>query len=508
MTVMISISIMKTWRISTNDNKGYSVPELVVAMVILVMLSLAVMSAYTVLVGSAGLAKMKSAGLGLATEQLEYLRSLPYDYLAISGGTINSSGPKLPANKEATAGPYTFIITTSIQYADDAYDGCLNYPTAQSYLCRGGPPKTGTPIDANPRDYKLADVVVKEKRSGREVSRVSTQIAARVAETGGNTGALIVTITDSTGQPISGATARAVNNTLSPVFDQTAVADTNGVALFLDVTPDSGKDFVITVSNPGYNTLSTIAPSGSLVPTYPHVSVLAQQVTSSTLKIDQLAADSLQITVVDSSGAALPGSTFSIKGGTKLYTSAVDQTYSFTQNAVVTDGSGQYLFHNLVPGPYYVCFTNDLCSANNYLTVTQAALGGNSLQPVFVPAGQTSEAGSGPMQLAKLYVSSSSASPRIKTITPTDFSAGSANIGTAQFTVTGANLANATVSLRQGGVTLTTSKIDTDASASIKRQVNLSGQLGAWEVLVTNGSTTLVQTGLTPGALGGINVAP
>lgn len=183
-------------------NDGYSVPELVVAMAILVSLSVAVLGAYTILVSSAGLAKMKSAGLGLATQQLEYLRSLPYDYLAVQGGSINSSGPKIPGTKQLSSGNYTFVVTTTIQYADDAYDGCLGYPAAQSYLCRNGPPKTGTAVDSNPRDYKLADVVVREKKSNREVARVSTQIAARVAETAGNTGALLVTVTDSIGQAI------------------------------------------------------------------------------------------------------------------------------------------------------------------------------------------------------------------------------------------------------------------------------------------------------------------
>ena len=499
---------MKKWRLNHQDQNGYSVPELIVAMVILVTLAVAVMGTYTVLVQSAGLARMKSAGLGEATEQLEYLRSLPYDYLAVQGGTINSSGPKIPATKEVVSGSYTFVVTTVVQYADDAHDGCLSYPPAQSYLCRNGPPKTGTPVDTNAKDYKLVDVVVEEKTTGREISRVSTQISARVAETGGNTGALIVTVTDSTGQPVSGATVRVTNSTLSPAFDQTTTSDTNGVALFLDVTPDSGKDFVVVASFVGYNTLSTIAASGSLVPTYPNVSVLAQQVTSSTLKIDHLAEDSLKVNIVDSNGIALPGKVFSITGGTKLYTATADQTYGFIQNAVTSDSNGQYMFHGLVPGPYYVCFMNDVCSSGNYLSASHSAFGGNSLQPIVVPAGDTSELGSGPMQLAKLFISTSSTTPRIKTLVSSTFAASSANIATAQFTITGSNLDNAVVTLNQGVAVLTTSKVGTDLATSIKRQVNLAGQTGAWEVSLVSGGFTVTQNGIAPGTLGGINVTP
>ncbi len=164
----------------------------------------------------------------------------------------------------------------------------------------------------------MADVVVKEKKTNRELARLSSQVAARVAETGGSTGALLVTVTSSNGEPIGGANVQVINSTLSPSFNQTTATDSNGIALFLDVTPDSGKDFIITSSKTGYSTLTTIAASGSLSPTYPNVSVLAQQVTSSTLKIDQLAADSLQINLVDTTGAVLPNQVFSVKGGIKL----------------------------------------------------------------------------------------------------------------------------------------------------------------------------------------------
>lgn len=167
------------------NSNGYSIPELIVAIVILTTLVLGVMGTYAVLLGSAGLAKKKAAGLGLATSQLEYLRSLSYDDLAVQGGAIDSSGPKIPASKEQQSGPYYFFVVyaTDIQYVDDAYDGCFNYPAGQEYLCRNGPAVTGKPKDTNPRDYKIADVVVTEKNSSKEVTRVSTQIAARVAET-------------------------------------------------------------------------------------------------------------------------------------------------------------------------------------------------------------------------------------------------------------------------------------------------------------------------------------
>lgn len=497
---------MKQWRMNFLNKKGYSIPELVVALVILTTLAIGVMGTYTVLLGSAGLAKKKAAGLGLATAQLEYLRSLPYDYLAVEGGAIDSSGPKIPATKQEASGPYNFTVTTTIQYVDDAYDGCFNYPEAQSYLCRNGPVQSGTPADTNPKDYKIADVIVTEANSTKEITRVSTQITARVAETAGNTGALLVTALDSLGQPVGGATITVTNSTLSPAFSQSQTTDVNGVALFLDVKPDSGKDFVIAASKSGYSSLTTIGANGSLLPTYPNVSVLTQQTTSATMQIDQVAAQSLKVSIVDSAGAPKPNASFSIRGGIKLYTDTQDLSYSYTQNAVVSDVNGEYIFANLTPGPYTVCYASDVCSTGQYLNVLQAAYGDNSFQPFVIRPGTTSVSGSGPMQVVRLNVGTDSAAPRIAKIEPASFETSSPGIGTAEFTITGANLSGSVIQLRQGTTLLPTSVVDTDTQTTLRRTVNLASRPGAWEVVLTKGSSTLVQTGIAPGTLGGINV--
>ncbi len=487
---------------------GFTIAELTVSMVILVTFSLGVMGTYFIMVGSAATARMKSAGLSLATEQLEYLRSLPYDKLAIQGGAINTTGAKLPATKEATVGPYTFVITTAINYADDAYDGCLVYPSAQSYLCRNGPIKVGTPVDSNPRDYKLIDVVVKEKNSNKEASRVSTQIAARVAETGGGTGAILVSVVDSTGQVIGDAQVSVVNTTVTPNINQTISTDVNGVALFLDITPDNGKDYTVSVSKSGYSSLSSIPSSGSLLPTYPNISVISQQVTSSTMKIDRTAADSLLVRIVDTSGNPISGNTFSIRGGVKLYTSVVDQSYSYTQSSVATNVSGEYLFHNLTPGQYQLCYANSVCSSGRYAVSLQAMYGPQSWQPFTIDPGTVNPSGSSPMQTVILTTTSSSSYPRIFNTSPSSISSASGNLDDVEVIINGANISNASVLMRQSGVTVSGIQVGIDSSGSIRRRFDLTGKTGAWELVVTAGGGTVTQNGILPGSLGGFNVTP
>ena len=491
-----------------NNDSGFTIAEVVVSVVILTIFSISIMAAYFVMVGSAATARLKSKGLSIATEQVEYLRSLPYDNLAVEGGSINSSGTKIPATKNVTVGSDTFVVDTTIVYVDDAYDGCLAYPTAQSYLCRNGPAKSGLPVDSNPRDYKVADVVVKEKNSSKEVSRVSTQIAARVAETGGATGALIVVVVDSTGQAISDATVAITNSTVSPAVNQSDATDVNGTALFLDVTPDSGKDYVISATKSGYSTLTTIASSGSLLPTYPNVSVLAQQVTSSTLKIDKVAPDSLLVKIVDSDGSPRSGAQFSIRGGVKLYTSVADQTYSFNQTGVTSDSNGEYIFHNLTPGQYEVCYSSSLCQTGRYIVALHSTFGSQSWQPFSVDPGLVNQLGGSPMQTVMIFTSSSSTYPRVKSLSPGSISATGNDLSVTDVIINGSNLSGSLVELNQAGVSTPGTIVGTDSGTTIRRRFNLLGKSGSFELIVTNGSGTVKQNGLSPGTLGGFNVTP
>lgn len=491
-----------------NNNSGFTIAEVVVSVVILTIFSISIMSAYFIMVGSAATARLKSKGLSVGTEQIEYLRSLPYDNLAVEGGSINTSATKIPASKEVTVGSDTFIVETTIVYVDDAFDGCLAYPSAQSYLCRNGPAKSGLPVDSNPRDYKVADVIVKEKNSQKEISRVSTQIAARVAETGGATGAIIVVVVDSTGQVISGATVTITNSTVSPQVNQSVGTDVNGTALFLDATPDSGKDYVITATKSGYSSLTTIASSGSLLPTYPNISVLAQQVTSSTMLIDKISSESLLVRVVDSNGSPRPGAQFSIRGGVKLYTSVVDQSYSYTQTSITADSNGEYLFSNLTPGQYELCYSSSLCQSGRYAIALHSTFGSQSGQPFTVEPGVTNQLGGTPMQTVTMYTSSSSSYPRISSISPSSISATANNLDDVEIIISGSNLSGSLVQLRQTGVDSNGTTVGVDTGTSIRRAFNLSGKTGSFEVVVTGAGGIVTQNGLAPGTLGGFNVTP
>ena len=269
------------------SQRGFTLVELMVSLIVLAIVSLSLTALFTALVNSAAVAKQKAVASALATNQMEYLKSLPYDSLAVAGGSIYATSP-IPASISETVNGVKYTVKTSISYVDDAYDGCGSYPTQalkQTY-CRNYPPPTGAPaLDTNPADYKVADVTVYSP-GGSQLAEVDTEISARVAETSSATGALFVTVIDNNGDPVTGALVNVTNSKVGPVnvSDNT---DQNGVAIFYDLPPDTtAYDYVVTASATGYSTLTTIAPSGSLQPTYSSQKIFSQQSSSVTLTLN------------------------------------------------------------------------------------------------------------------------------------------------------------------------------------------------------------------------------
>ncbi|MGZ6004618.1 MAG: carboxypeptidase-like regulatory domain-containing protein [Candidatus Saccharimonadales bacterium] len=342
------------------SNSGFTIAEMAISIVVVSIVSLSVIGLFTALVKSAVISKRKAVASTLATNQMEYLRSLPYDSLAVAGGSIYSANP-LPATTTVTLDNVKYSVKTAISYVDDAFDGCGNYPTQQlkQTYCRNYPAPAGAPaVDSNPQDYKIADVSVSAHGI---LASVDTQISAKVAETASTTGALFVTVIDDSGNPVSGANVNLANASLSPSLNLNDNTDENGVAIFYGLPPDSsGNHYVITASLTGYSTLATIVPNGSLQPNYLSQNILTQQSSSVTLVIKPMTNDSLVLETTDSSGNPLAGVKVYAKGGYKKYASTADTSYYFdnfspSDSRPTTDGSGLASMSGLVPGPYVFC---------------------------------------------------------------------------------------------------------------------------------------------------------
>ncbi len=516
---------------------GYTLVELLLTLVVLAVLALGAFDLFTSLLHSAIVAQREAAASTLATNQMEYLKSLPYDKLAVAGGAIVST-TTIPASFTKKIEGVTYTVTTGITYVDNAYDGCGSYPTLalkQKY-CRDYPAPSGAPAtDNNAGDYKDMTVTVTDK-SGLRLATVDSHAAALVAETASNTGALFVYVVDSSGNPVVGATVIATNSTTTPTVNVTDTSDSNGIVIFYDLPPSSsGNKYVIAASNSGYSSLTTIAPTGSLQPTYSSQNLIAQSSSYITLTLKPQGTNSLVIETVGTTGTALPGAKIYVKGGYKKYTLSTDTTYYYdtlspSDIRPTTDGNGLAARTNLVPGNYVFC--GDLgatsCSVGGttyYLAAAVPYGGSNPLQPIMVPIYDPANPPSTTysynsvnyLQKVRLILTTNASFPRVSQLSPSDVSLSTSNLANFAFNITGVNVpCSATaascatiVRFTEGANTYTAvcTGTNTNNQQQLSCTVNLTGLVaGTTQLIVNVGANTLTMPA-SP-LLGGLIVTP
>lgn len=513
---------------------GYTLVELLVVMTVLAVLSLGTFTLFISLLHSAVVAGRQAVASTLATNQMEYLKSLPYDNLAVAGGAIIS--PKtVPGTITKKVNGQTYTIVTNITYVDDAYDGCGSYPnvTLKQKYCRSYPPPAGAPAtDSNPGDYRDVNVSVKDT-SGVYLASVDSHIAALVAETASNTGALFVKVVDDSGTPVSGATVTTTNSFVSPAVNASDTSDSNGIVIFYDLPPSTTNyRYQISAANTGYSSLTTIVPVSTLTPTYSSQNLISQSSSFVTLTLKPQAANSLVIETTDLNGSPLPNAKIYVKGGYKKYTAATDTNYYYdtmTPSDIrpTTDGSGLAALNNLVPGSYLFCgdagaTSCRIGSTTYYLAAAIPYGGSNALQPITVPVNPATPpsttytyGGAEYLQKVRLMLTTNSSFPRVSTLSPDDISLTGGTLANLAFIVTGTNLpcsSNAAscsthVSFSQAGNTYTAACTGASSGLQLNCTVNLSSvTAGDLQMSINAGSNTLTLP-VSP-LLGGLVVTP
>lgn len=517
-----------------NGDGGFSLVELVIGITVLTVVAISFLTLFTSLIRSTLTAKRKAVASSLATNQIEYLKSISYDSLAVAGGSIYSASP-LPANTTEKVDGFNYTITTSINYIDDAFDGCTNYPTQaiKEKLCRNYPPPTSqTSTDTNPADYKIVNVAVKDA-SNNTLASVDTQIAARVAETSSTTGALVVTVIDENGNPIQGASVNVSNTTTTPAINLTDSSDSNGIAIFYNLPPDSNNfDYLISGSKSNFSSLNTITPT-ALTPTYSNQKIFTQSSAFVSLVLKKQGSDSLVLEAKDLSGTNLANLKIYLKGGYKKFSSSTDTQYYYdnmlpSDNRPSTDSNGLVAFSNLVPGAYYACgdsgSTSCVIGGTNYYLVASIPYGGSSAYlPVVVPSYDPGNppAITFPYQTKNYYqknrmiMTTSSTFPRLNNINSHEISLSTDNIGAYNFQINGANLpctssaasCSTLVKVIQGSNTFTASCTGTSAGLTLDCLINLTGIVaGSTQISITVGSNNY--TSPPDMILGSFNVIP
>lgn len=216
-----------------------------------------------------GLSKLKATATTIASSQMEYLRSLPYDTIGMQGGIPAGT---IPQYASTTNGGLLFDVRTYIEYADDDADGL------------GAADTNGITAD-----YKHLKVVVSYTVDAitRSITLVSNASPKGIESTDGG-GTLQVNVVNAVGSPVSGASVQIENAAVSPAIDFTTFSDTYGL-VYLPGAPTS-TEYQISVSKTGYSSATTYARDATNVnPTPGFLTVVEGSTTSSTFAIDQLA---------------------------------------------------------------------------------------------------------------------------------------------------------------------------------------------------------------------------
>lgn len=325
--------------------KGISIIE---ALILIFVFSVVTISFYSVFsVGSRYIlsSKNKILAIALANAEIEKLRNLPYDDVALQGGI--PSGPIDPDKTVSVEGK-SFHVTTDIRYYDDPDDGVFG----------------GSPNDNVPNDYKVVEVFIYwggETESER--SALSSRFVPPGVENSVGGGTFSINAIDYAGNPVSTVAVNIYNDQLSPVINYNTHTDSNGNLLLQGVPADNIQNYRITMSKSGYETVVTYSPlTAGFIPEDPHSNIIAGALNEKTIIFDLLS--DLSFDSKDFFGTDIADVGFTLIGGRRLDDGTVSPgVYTYDQ-VDSTNSSGEFSVDNINPGKYIL--SNFSFASGNY----------------------------------------------------------------------------------------------------------------------------------------------
>jgi len=250
------------------SKRGATLIDAIVGTALMLLIFVGLFGVIRLAVVSVGLGKAKTGATALANEQIEYIRSLPYNSVAVVGGI--PAGSILP-EEIVSLNNIAYTRRTFVQFIDHAADGVGSADT--------------NGIQA---DFKVAKVSVSWEFRGseRDVTLI-TNVVPKGIETLDGGGTLVVNVVDAAGAPVSGAEITITNTSVSPNINISTFSSNDGVAYFPGAPTSTAYQIETTKS--GYSTDRTYVASPSNPNPMPGtLTVVGDTITSSTFRIDAL----------------------------------------------------------------------------------------------------------------------------------------------------------------------------------------------------------------------------
>ncbi|MEK7513119.1 MAG: hypothetical protein AAB601_02875, partial [Patescibacteria group bacterium] len=309
--------------------------ELLVAIGLMVIIFGGAFVSYSSILDTLTNSELRTAASAVVSRELEIIRNIPYDSVGTVGGI---PAGVIERQKVVTWKGIEFLIITIVRNIDDPYDGTLG----------------GAPNDTAPADYKVAEIEVSCLRCARFTPlSMTTTIGPKNLESTGNSGSLFIHTLTASGEPISGAVVRVVNNAVVPTVDLIDNTNNEGVLQLVGV-PTSTNSYEIEVSLPGYSSDKTYplgAPQNPN-PIHPYATVAAGALSDITFLIDRLATATIQFSTPRC--AAVPNVPFTMTGAKLIGSDPNIVKFTTTTQA---DASGAKLFPSIEWDTYSINYT-------------------------------------------------------------------------------------------------------------------------------------------------------
>ncbi len=270
--------------------------------------------------------RARVVAVAIANEQLEILRNMPYDQLGTTTGWPSGT---VPATQTIQRSGQSFTVASRIDFIDDPFDGNV-YGTI--------PDK---PLDTVPNDYKRAEVTVTWQRRFATPVILSTLIVPKGLESASNSGSLLITVFDASGQPVPQADVHITNSSLAPPIDIVNTTDNFGNLQVLSLPPSLGS-YHLEVSKSGYSAEQTYDPAVLPNPVRPNLSIIQGQVTETSFAIDKVS--TLAISTQGEACSAIGNIPLSLWGQKLIAANPDVLKYS---SSPPTDANGQLNLTNL-----------------------------------------------------------------------------------------------------------------------------------------------------------------
>ncbi|MEK7063370.1 MAG: carboxypeptidase-like regulatory domain-containing protein [Patescibacteria group bacterium] len=241
--------------------------DVVVGVSLMLLVFLSIFAAYQLAIELVYSTKAKAGGMSLVTQQLEYVRGLPYEEIGTVGGIPAGTIPQVATT---SINNIQYTVRTLVLYTDAPEDGL------------GGADTTGITADYKTIKVEASWAVRSSPRSTFALTRVSPHGVESLT----SGGTLRIEVFDALAAPLQGASVHIQNDVLVPTIDVTVESDASGTVLVPGAP--AAANYQIEVTRGGYSSARTYAATTENPNPNPgHLAVANQQTTTASFFIDR-----------------------------------------------------------------------------------------------------------------------------------------------------------------------------------------------------------------------------